>query len=306
MRKTYKVVDGRLLESRSDEGQVLMFIRPDEEELRFLTAGLHVDPHTLNSALDPNELGRMEVETDYIALIIKRPKRYRVEDNFLFKISSVGIFVFSGKLVFVQAEDIELFEGRTLDKVRSLQELLLKVIYSTILHFEGHLQVINTMSDELESEISTAMENSHLLNLFTLEKSLVYYLNAINSNGKVIDKLKTSFAKFGFSPENMEFLEDVIIENNQCYEQAEIYSHVLSGLMDARASIVSNNLNVLMKALTLVMIAIMLPNLVLGIFSVNVKLPIAQDGTLASFWIVTSIAALSGVAVLFLWRHKKW
>ena len=96
------------------------------------------------------------------------------------------------------------------------------------------------------------MENRYLLNLFTLEKSLVYYLNAINSNGMVIEKIRHNAAKIGFSQESLELLDDIIIENDQCLKQAEIYSNILTGLMDARGSIVSNNLNVLMKTLNII------------------------------------------------------
>ena len=162
------------------------------------------------------------------------------------------------------------------------------------------------IADQLEEKISTAMENRHLLNLFTLEKSLVYYLNAIGSNRRVIDKLKAHAQRLGLTAENVEFLDDLLIENDQCHEMAHTYSQVLSSLVGARASLVSNNLNVLMKTLTLVMIALMLPTLVVSIFSMNVKLPIEQEQGLLSFGIVMALASASGVAVIWLWRYKKW
>ena len=115
------------------------------------------------------------------------------------------------------------------------------------------------LAASIEHQINMAMENKLLLNLFTLEKSLVYYLNAINSNAILIERLKNNAVKIGFTQENLEFLDDVIIENNQCHEQAQIYSTVLAGLMDARVSIISNNLNVRIKTLTIITIAIMLP-----------------------------------------------
>ena len=170
------------------------------------------------------------------------------------------------------SEDVPLFQGKQFAKVSSLQDLVLKIIYSSIFHFVEHLKVINAVSDALEEQINTSMQNKYLLNLFSLEKSLVYYLNAINSNGKLIERLKTQRRQARASrAENVEFIDDMIIENSQCYEQAEIYSNILASMMDARVSIVSNNLNWLMKTLTIITIAIMLPTLVVSIFSMNVR-----------------------------------
>ena len=150
------------------------------------------------------------------------------------------------------------------------------------------------------------MENKDLLHLFTLEKSLVYYHSAINSNSVLIDKIKNNASKIGLSQENLEFLDDIVIENSQCRGQAEIYSQVLASLMDARASIISNNLNVRIKTLTILTITIMLPTLVVSIFSMNVKLPLEQQNTTLSFWIVVLFAAIPTLAVAILWKKRRW
>lgn len=306
MLKRMAICNGTIAEDGSDNGSVLVCIAPTTEERARLQEELCLDEHTLNSALDPDELSRLEFEPQHTALIMKRPKRYSSEDNYLFKVSSIGMFVFQERLVIIMGEDLPLFEGRPFANVRSVWDVVLRVVYGTIIHFEGHLKAINMMSDELEREISKAMENRHLLHLFTLEKSLVYYLNAINTNTKLIDKLRNNAARLEFSREQIEFLDDIAIENGQCHELAEIYSQVLASLMDARVSIVSNNLNVLMKTLTLVMIAIMMPTLVISAFSMNVKLPIEQQVGVVSFWLIMAIAAASTFAVYLVWRVKRW
>jgi len=306
MLRRMSIANGKVCEVDSPECRVHVYISPTEEEKKFLTEELKLDAHTLNSALDPDELARLEFEPEHTALIIKRPKNYCSEDNFLFKVASIGLFIFKDRLTIVLADEAPLFEGREFANVRSLQDIVLRIIYRAIFHFEGHLRVISALSDELEKEINKAMENKHLLNLFTLEKSLVYYLNAIATNGRVIDKLKANAARLGLTPEQMEFVDDILIENSQCYELAQIYSQVLSSLMDARVSVVSNNLNVLMKTLTLVMIGIMLPTLVISAFSMNVKLPLEQEIGTISFWIIMGLAAASTVSVWLMWRYKKW
>jgi magnesium transporter len=306
MLRRLKIHEGKLVETDDKGASILVFIDPDDEEQRCLIEEFQIDRHTLTSALDPQELGRVEFEPNHAAVIIKRPKQYCYADNFLFKISSVGMFLFSDKLVIVVAENTLHFEGKHFSHIRSLSDVILKVVHRSIVHFEEHLGVFNMIADQLEEKINTAMENRHLLNLFTLEKSLVYYLNAISSNRRVIDKLKAHAQRLGLTAENVEFLDDLLIENDQCHEMAQTYSQVLASLVGARASLVSNNLNVLMKTLTLVMIALMLPTLVVSIFSMNVKLPIEQEEGLLSFGIVMALASASGVAVIWLWRCKKW
>ncbi|MDO8302568.1 MAG: magnesium transporter CorA family protein [Sedimentisphaerales bacterium] len=305
MLKQIYISGGKLVEDNGGtDAAVQVYIAPDDAEKKHLVEQLKIDEHTLASSLDPDELSRLEFEPDHLAMIIKRPKHYSAEDNFLFKVSSIGAFLFKDKLVVVVAEEAPLFEGKPFIKVQSVQDIMLKLIYRAIVHFVEHLKGINMMAASIEHQINMAMENKLLLNLFTLEKSLVYYLNAINSNAILIERLKNNAVKIGLTQENLEFLDDVIIENNQCRQQAEIYSTVLAGLMDARVSIVSNNLNVRMKTLTIVTIAIMLPTLVVSIFSMNVRIPLSEHPH--AFLIITGIAMSAAALVgLLVWR-KRW
>ncbi len=306
MLKKLYISNGKITDKGEGEAVVSVYSAPNETERKYLIEQLKIDEHTLNSSLDPDELSRLEFEPEHIAMICKRPKRYTAEDSFHFKVLSTGVFLFKNHMVIVLAEDVSLFEGRSFIKIQTIQDIFLKLIYQAILHFVEHIRSINLISTELEQQINLAMGNKDLLNLFTLEKSLVYYLSAINSNGVLIDKIKNNASKIGLSPENLEFLDDIVIENNQCRGQAEIYSQVLASLMDARASIISNNLNVRIKTLTILTIAIMLPTLVVSIFSMNVKLPIEQTLSSISFWIILLLAAISSVAVAILWRKMKW
>jgi magnesium transporter len=299
-----ELAGGRIVACTETAGNVLIYVNPDEPERRYLVDTLKLDEHTLGSAVDPDEQARLEFEPEHMAMILKRPKNYSSEEKFVFRITSVGLFLFADRVILVLPEDMQLFEGKQFLRVASLQDLVLKIIYGSILHFVAHLKVINTVSDSLEDQINTSMHNRYLLNLFSLEKSLVYYLNAINSNGKLIERLKHSAAKTGFTAENLEFVDDLIIENTQCYEQATIYSNILASMMDARVSIVSNNLNWLMKTLTIITIAIMLPTLVVSIFSMNVEFP-GKNHPLA-FWGILGLAMSSVLAVRFVWKWKRW
>jgi len=297
--------NGTLQDGNKAMPLVYVYTAPTDEEKKQLIEQYKIDEHTLNSSLDPDELSRLEFEPEHVAIIFKRPKHYAAEDNFLFRIASTGVFVFKDKLITVSNDEAPLFEGRPFMKVQSIQDIVLRMINRSIFHFLEHLRAINMLSGSIEQLISTSMENKYLLNLFTLEKSLVYYLNATNSNGVLIERLKNSATKVGLTQDHVEILDDLAIENSQCREQANIYSQVLAGLMDARASIIANNLNIRIKMLTILTIAIMLPTLVVSVFSMNVQIPLPYDEP-ASFWIISVLAALSSLTLGFLWWKRRW
>ena len=296
----YRVTDGRLVVTDEQPAQVWVYVAPDDAERRYLVDELKLDEHTLNSSLDPDEVSRLELEPEHVAIIIKRPKNYGAEDNFLFRVMSAGLFLFKDLLVVVLPDDAPVIDGKQQLKATSPAGVMLRLLYRTVIHFVEHLRVITQVSDSLEQKLNTAMENRYLLNLFTLEKSLVYYLNAINANAGVIDKMRNNAPRIGFTQEQLELLEDLAIENQQCYKQAEIYSNILSSLVSARVSIVNNNLTVLMKNLTLITIGLMVPTLVVSAFSMNVTIPMQRHP--AAFWIIMGLAATAMAAFMIAWR----
>jgi magnesium transporter len=304
VQKKFQIVNHVLVETDSEQAPVTVVINPDDTEKRYLVDTLKIDEHTLSSALDPDELSRLEFEPEHLALIYKRPRSYTAADQFLFKVSSVGAFLFKDKLILVVSEDVPLAEGLQSIRVTSPAEMVLRLIYRAILHYREHLRVISAISDDLQEKIAKSMENRHLLNLFTLQKSLVYYLSSITSNTALLEKLKLNSIKIGFPTEEIELLDDIIIENNQCYKQAEIYSNILAGLMDARVSVVSNNLNMLMKTLNIITIAIMVPTFVVSAFSMNVRIPL--EGHPYAFFIIMGFAILSVLSFLAFWRYRRW
>ena len=303
MRKQYRITDRKLVEAPVGEGSVIVFASPDEAEKRYLIDELKIDEHTFQSALDPDELSRLEFEPEHAALIFKRPRNYSGTEQFLFRVSSAGAFLFKDRLVVVMPEDAPLFDGAQFIRLQSPTGVILRLISRSIIHFREHLKGISMISDELQQAINTSMENKHLINMFALQKSLVYYVNSISSNGALLDKLKNNAAKLGLTIEEVEFLDDIVIENSQCYKQAEIYSNILASLMDARASIVSNNLNVLMKTLNIITIAIMVPTLVVSAFSMNVTIPLQKHPH--AFWLIIGMALLSVMGFMLYWRRRR-
>jgi magnesium transporter len=304
MLRRCNVVDGRLREA--EDGAIWIVVAPDDADRRALVEGLKVDEHTLASALDPDELSRVEHEPEHTAIILKRPKSYQKEDDFLFKVLSNGFFLFRDRLVVVMSEDAPVLDATRVPykAAGTPVDAFLRILYRTVYHFLEHLRVISMLSDSLERRVNESFDNRHLLNLFKLEKSLVYYVSGISSNAVAIDRLKNAAARLGLTQEQLEFLDDIAIENQQCYRQAEIASNILAGLMDARVSIVSNNLNMTMKTLTLITLTIMVPTFVVSAFSMNVPIPFSERAW--AFWLVLGLAALSSAAFLGWGRWKRW
>jgi len=265
MQKYYEFRDRKLVESADTNSPVLVCTSPDSDDMALLTNRFNIDPHNIQSAVDPDELTRVEFEPDHTVMILKRPKNYSSQDNFLFKVASLGMFFFKDRLVIITTEDTGLFDAKHPMALESPSDALLRVIAGVIMHFIGHLKVINMISDELEHKVNTSMENRYLLGMFSLEKSLVYYLSATHYNAAVIDKIRANSSRMGFSQDTIEYLDDLAIENSQCAKQAEIYSNILASLMDARASLVNNNLNILLKQLTIISIVFLPLNLIASI-----------------------------------------
>ncbi|MBE6373725.1 MAG: magnesium transporter CorA family protein [Lentisphaerae bacterium] len=274
MLQKYSVENGRLVLNAPGIPRISVYNRPDETERRFLIDQCGLDEHTLISSTDPNETPRIEFEENHAAIIIKYPKNYSAEDNYFFRVKSMGIFLFSAEqsIVIVLDDDQFIFPTGKIPgfQCRTPQDVLLRLLYQIIRHFEQHLRTINTVSDELEHASNGSMENKNLLSMFTLAKGLVYYQNALNGNRRLIERMKSAEAgtgarMIGFTPENLELLEDLAIENQQFLDQSRIYYEVLGGLLDARASIINNDLNVMMKNMNAIVIAISVPTFFTGV-----------------------------------------
>ena len=305
----YSVLDGRIAHSDAGAIPVDVYVMPDGEERAFLTDELGIDPHTLASSIDPDETPRIEFEDEYIAIILKYPKNYSADDNFLFRVKSMGIFLVPDRVVLVVDEDFPLlFTGKFATRVYTRQDVLLRVLTQTIRHFESHLRVINMCSDEIETQLNESNDSSSLLDMFTLEKGLVYYVNALSGNRRAFERIRAGAYKFQFTEENIELLDDLQIENRQFLDQAQVYSQVLSGLMDARASIINNNLNVLMKNMNAIVIAVAIPTFFTGVFGMS-EFTEFLSGPNHKYWYLSFplfFILMTGLALFVFWLIKKF
>ena len=266
MHNHYELIDGRVTPCTGDrEGIITVYSAPTEEEKNFLIEEFGIDEHTLNSALDDDEISRVEYESNHVAVIMKRPSNYEADRTLEFRVSSVGAFLFKDRIVVIQSEQTPLFEhGRAPIRGRSIPGILLRLLHHSTHHFLEHLRIVKTISDKIEEQIEFSLTNKALVNMFTLQKSLTYYENATNANLLLMLKLRSDARKIGFNEEEIDFLEDITVENKQCDKLSGIYSEILSAMSSARVSVVNNNLSVAMKYLAIINIVFMPINVIVG------------------------------------------
>jgi magnesium transporter len=202
--------------------------------------------------LDPDEISRLEHEEDEQLTVIvwKRPQRESSVHPDLLGLSSIGFFLQPDHLTIVTAEESSLV--RAGDRASSLLDVLLRIMAATVNEFLVELKAVKRTSRAVQTELTHSIENRQLLKMFNLSEGLVYHINAIDANGGVLRKLRTLGPRIGFEERDMELLEDIIIDNNQCSRQGQVFSTVLAGMLDARGNLINNNMNVLLKNLTII------------------------------------------------------
>ena len=304
MLKYYKIESGRIVTApNEDAADIVIMGALSQEQRSQIVKEYEITEHTIASAFDNDELSRVEYDDDFTTIVFKKPKNYAATDNFQFRVESFGIFLFKDWILLLTETEIPLNDERRFGKIDSLNTFLLRLLNYSVYHFNEHLKIINRINDELEHKLRTAMENKYLLSMFSLNKGLIYYASALNSNETLLQKLQLG-RSFNFTESERELLDDILIENRQSRQQAEIYANILASMMDARASVISNNLNTLMKNLNVTTIAMMLPTFFASLFGMNVLLPFGMgNGNSLAFWVVILISILSVFGFFLLWKH---
>ena len=261
----HRLHEGRLIACAEQEASVLWFSHPDPDEKTVLLERFHLDDHALASALDPDEVSRIEFHPNALFLIWKRPENYSGQDSFSFDVSSFGLLLTQEHMVLLCPDDKQLAGLGQHRPMAQPLDVLLELLFNNIHHYLGHLKVIKMIARELQQQFNASMDSRHLVQMFNLSESLVYYINAIDSNGSVLSRLRNHAHKNQYGADSLGLIEDMIIENDQCHKQAQIYSTVFASLMDARGNLVNNNTNNLLRKLTLINVVFLPLNLLAGI-----------------------------------------
>ncbi|SHK01770.1 magnesium transporter [Anaerocolumna jejuensis DSM 15929] len=247
---------------------------PSATELLEISERCHIDIDHLRAPLDEEERSRIEVEDDYTLILVDIPTMEERNDKDRYVTIPLAIIVAKDMIITVCLEETKVLKGFMDGRVRDFYtfkktRFILQILYKNASVFLQYLRIIDRRSEQIEHKLHISTKNSELIDLLELEKSLVYFTTSLRSNEVVLEKmLKIDTIKQ--YPEDTELLEDVIIENKQAIEMANIYSGILSGTMDAFASVISNNLNIVMKFLATVTIVMSVPTMIASFFGMNV------------------------------------
>ncbi|MCX8059239.1 MAG: magnesium transporter CorA family protein [Spirochaetes bacterium] len=251
--------------SKNDNGNILYYYKISEDEKEYINKNYLIDLHTLSSALDPEEVPRFEINKENLTLIWKIPSALKLGDYPSFSILSLGFFLTKDNLIIISSDYCQLIDEKSKLDISSLIGAIFAIQNNTIKHFIEHLKVIKLISRDIQEKINESMENEYLLQMFNLSEILIFYLDAINGNKILLNKLLVYLKANNADPYIIDYLNDIIIENEQASKQAEIYSQIFAGLMDARGTIVNNNMNVMIKNLTVINIIFLPLNLIASI-----------------------------------------
>jgi len=299
--------NGRLVPAGGlDEAEIVRVVNPTSVELALLAEAAHIPMDFLTAATDRDERPRFEVEEDSKLLILRVPHRDASSDT-PYVTLALAIVLTPTRVVTVCAEDTalwsELLSGRSRipsssDTVRFLCTLFLHIAHQYL----GFLNSIRHESDEAEDAIQGSMTNQTLIRVQNLQKCLVYFTTSLRANEPMWDRVRR-LAGRNLTEEEIDLLEEVRVEFGQARDLADIYRNILTGTMDAFASIISNNLNTVMKFLTLVTIILTLPMLVASFYGMNVRLPF--QGSPHAFLITMGFSVfLAGLAAIFFLKRK--
>ncbi|WP_308752390.1 magnesium transporter CorA family protein [uncultured Anaerotruncus sp.] len=275
----YKTVDNRILKIDAPEpGCWISVVSPTEAEVAYLTGDLGVEPDFVRAALDEEESSRIESEEDQTLVIVDYPSAEEQTDEnktLLYTTLPMGIIITRDYVITVCLNDnltiMDMAEGRVKGLQTSLKtRFLLLTLLRIAARFLIYLKQIDKLSSTTESRLHQSMRNKELIQLLGLEKSLVYFSTSLKSDEVTLEKiLRGRIIKL--YEEDEDLLEDVLIEVKQAIEMCNIYSGILSGMMDAFASVISNNLNIVMKVLTAITIVMAIPNMVFSFYGMNVS-----------------------------------
>jgi len=317
MLKVYKSVGETLVETGvlSEKGNWINLVNPTREEIQQVALQIGLPLDFLEYPLDEEETSRIEVEEGCVLIIIRVPI---IRDD-LYDTIPLGIIVTENIIVTVCLENIAILSDFYSSRMKGFYtfkktRFLLQILYKTALHYLRHLRQIDKRSEEIQQRLHRSTRNEELIKLLSLEKSLVYFTTSLRANGIVMDKLlKFHLAKdpeplevdarlIKMYEEDEDLLEDVITENKQALEMSEIYAQILSSTMDAYASVISNNLNMIMKFLTSVTIVLMIPTMLASFYGMNVDLPF--QGSAGAFAGIVVVSIVLSLVIVLIFRKR--
>jgi magnesium transporter len=310
MLEIYKSSETKVLEQveKISKGCWINMYAPTEEEINRVTTEANIYVDFIRDALDDEERPRIEREDGQVYIIVDYPYITHDDAGFpIYETIPIGIVLTDECIITVSLKDTPILEVFKNNKIKEFytfkkNRFALQILAIITSYYLRYLKQINKRTNEIERELHQSMKNKELYAFLALEKSLVYFTTSLKSNKVVLDKI-LRFSYIKMYEEDKDLLEDVMIEKIQAIEMAETYSSILSGMMDAFASIISNNVNIVMKFLTSFTIILSFPTIVFSFYGMNVDLPLQNSPH--AFWISITVACvLSIITALIFWKKK--
>ena len=315
MLEVFKHNNGHLEDDLSiataEKGSWINVVNPDSDDLQIVSMVTEIPTDVLKMALDTEERSRVEIEDDYVFVVINIPIILETDS---YDTLPLGVFITPDFIVTVCLQETDVMKAFTQNKYPLFYtfkktRFLFQILFRTATLFLRYLQQINHRTDDIESILRHSMRNREFFMLLELQKSLTFFASALRGNGAVMEKLlrlrrnQSLHHLLKLYEEDEDLLEDVIIENKQAIEMVEMYSNILMNMSDTFASIISNNLNIVMKFLAPITIILSVPTTIFSLWGVNVPLPF-QENEWGFFLVITIAMICSAVAVALLWMKK--
>ena len=291
-------------------GTWIRLTNPTEAELAQVAESCSIPPEFLRAALDEEERPRIDSEDEAVLLVMDIPITTEIEGLKVLSTHPLGIIINGSFIVTVSSQQSQILDDFLTGKVKHFTtakktRFLFQIFYRNASYYLNHLRQIEKSISRIEVELHRSMKNEILFQMMELEKSLIYFSTSLKSNEAVLERiLRTKPKALQMFDEDAELLEDVIIENKQAMEMSQIYLHILNGMTGAFATIISNNLNIVMKFLASITIIIAIPTMIASFYGMNVTdIPLSK--TPLSFEIIFGISVMISVCLgLFMWRKK--
>ncbi|VAW19867.1 Mg2+ transporter protein, CorA-like, partial [hydrothermal vent metagenome] len=274
MIKIFKTFGGYIETPKAEKGCWINVTQPTPGEFQRLTDEFHLPKDIIQDILDPDERPRVEFDDDWSLVIMRIPVE-NANNGLPFHTIPLGIFMAEDYTLTLCLQHNEILPieqpspfREHYHQITDVINFILRLFLRSGNTYLRYLKQINQMTALIEQDLEKSIKNRELNKLLKMEKCLVYFITSIKANEIVLARLRNS--KKITTEINEDLLEDVLIENKQALEMAQIYSDIQSGMMDAFASVISNNLNVVMKQLTLISIILMIPTLIASVFGMNV------------------------------------
>ena len=311
MKKIFKTFEAEMRQLTTPEKDCwISLVKPTEKELAEVAELYAIEPDDLRAALDEEERSRIELEDNYTLILVDIPVVEKNNGKDVYSTVPLGIILAKEAIITVCLEETPVLYALKQKHANELRthmrtRFVLQILYRNASLYLQYLRVINRLSDKIEQKLHGSTQNRELIELLELEKSLVYFTTSLRSNEVVLEKLlKTERIKK--YPEDEDLLEDVIVENRQAIEMANIYSGILSGMMDAFASVISNNLNIVMKFLAVMTIVLSVPTIIFAAYGMNLApegMPLS--GSPYGFAAIVGISLIVSIAAAIYFNRKK-